>query len=210
MLPSACIETAAVSYLTGGPSGSVVAAAKQVATAEWWSVASSRFRLVTSELVVSEAQRGEAEMARRRLDVLSALPLLGMPKDLGLLAARLVARGLLPAKAAKDAMHICLAAHHDVALLVTWNFKHIANPSTRMGIAAFLAAEGYRPPLLCAETQPREGGAAGRRSAAARRSTWFRPKRFHRKNIFVTARSELDAPAREPVPARCYIPVFTR
>lgn len=149
MLPFAYIETTVVSYLTGRPSGSVVSAAKQVATADWWSDAPSRFRLVTSQLVVTEAMRGEAEMSRRRLGVLNVLPLLEVPEDLGQMADRLVARGLVPAKAAQDALHICLAAHHNVDFLVTWNFKHIANPSTRFGIASFLTAEGYRPPLLC-------------------------------------------------------------
>lgn len=111
--------------------------------------ATSRFRLVGSVIVVAEARRGESEMSRRRLEVLSELPILHLTDAVAPLAERLVGKGLVPAKALQDAFHISLAACHDVDLLVTWNFKHIANPATRAGIASFLTNEGYRPPLLC-------------------------------------------------------------
>jgi hypothetical protein len=44
------------------------------------------------------------------------------------LADYLLLGGALPTKARFDALHIACAAYHSVNVVLTWNFKHIANP----------------------------------------------------------------------------------
>jgi hypothetical protein len=55
----------------------------------------------------------------------------------------------LPEKAVRDAEHIALAAIHNVPYLVTWNFRHIANPVTSARIESVLRLMGYTPSVLC-------------------------------------------------------------
>ena len=55
----------------------------------------------------------------------------------------------LPARAALDALHVAVAAVHQIEYRVTWNVRHIANAETRRRVEAICRAEGYRPSVLC-------------------------------------------------------------
>ena len=61
------IETSFVSYLTARPSRTIVGAAHQEITRDWWSRKRTAFNLRISELVVRECAAGDPEAARRRL-----------------------------------------------------------------------------------------------------------------------------------------------
>ena len=61
----------------------------------------------------------------------------------------LVAEKCIPPQVVEDAMHIAIAAVHGVDYLITWNFKHIANPILQERIAIFLEARGYLIPFIC-------------------------------------------------------------
>jgi hypothetical protein len=56
------IETSIISYLKARPARELIAAAWQSATNHWWDTQRGRFALFTSQLVVDEAGRGNAEM----------------------------------------------------------------------------------------------------------------------------------------------------
>ncbi len=64
------------------------------------------------------------------------------------LADLLLARHLLPSKAAADAQHVALAATAGVDYLLTWNCKHIANADLLPALYETLRAEGFPPPLI--------------------------------------------------------------
>ena len=88
-------------------------------------------------------------MAADRLHLLRNIPLLPLP-DPGLeLARELVASGIVPPKAASDAIHIAVASAHRMDYLVTWNFKHIANPFIRDRLRIAVAAAGFVLPIMC-------------------------------------------------------------
>jgi hypothetical protein len=40
-----------------------------------------------------------------------------------------VQRRIMPAHPFEDALHLALASHHGCAVLATWDFRHLANPS---------------------------------------------------------------------------------
>ena len=65
------------------------------------------------------------------------------------LAGRLVSCGVVPGKAASDAVHIALASVHGIDYVVTWNFKHIANPLLRDRLTAVVGEAGFRLPVMC-------------------------------------------------------------
>jgi len=55
----------------------------------------------------------------------------------------------LPAKARLDALHIAVAALHQMNFLLTWNCTHIANPIQRPMIESVIRSFGYTPPVIC-------------------------------------------------------------
>lgn len=65
------IETSVVSYLAARPSSNLTAAAWQQVTYEWWENRRYYYDLYISELVITEAGRGDTDSAGKRLTYLN-------------------------------------------------------------------------------------------------------------------------------------------
>jgi hypothetical protein len=143
------LETTVISYLTARPSRTVVGAAHQQLTIDWWEQRRHEFDLVVSELVLREAEAGDPEAAKRRLAVLAGIPRLALTDDAVSLATEFLQRRVLPSKAYEDGLHIALATVHDVDYLLTWNCAHIANPEIQAKLAEFLEERGLFLPFIC-------------------------------------------------------------
>lgn len=142
------VETSIVGYLTARSASDVVFQARQELTRRWWKQRREGFDLYISQLVLDEAGAGDPTAAADRLRLLGGLPLLGESAEADRLADLLIARHLLPAKAAVDAQHVALAATAGVDYLLTWNCKHIANADLLPALYETLRAEGFSPPLI--------------------------------------------------------------
>lgn len=88
-------------------------------------------------------------MATARLALLHEMRVLPVTDGVADLARVLVATGLVPVIASPDAVHIALASVHQIDFLVTWNFKHIANPHIRERMRTKINDSGYRMPVMC-------------------------------------------------------------
>lgn len=148
-MPTAYIETTIPSYYSSRPARDVVQIARQTATRQWWDQGCSGFQLFTSQEVIDEAGRGDSEQASRRLEMLAQIPVLEFNAEVEDLARRLIRAGLVPATVASDAVHIATASVHGVDFLITWNFKHIANPLIRQRLRQEVACAGFVLPVLC-------------------------------------------------------------
>ena len=129
------IETSVISYLTARPSKTILGAAHQQITLAWWETR-SQYDLVVSESVLRECGAGDPDAAKKRLTVLNDVPLILITEQALDIANSLIAKGIIPAKAAEDALHIAIATVNGVDYLLTWNCRHIANPEIQRGIAA--------------------------------------------------------------------------
>jgi len=127
----------------------IVTAAHQLITTRWWSHRRADFVLVTSELVLEEAARGDADAAAKRLVALEGIPLLGVTSDVSDLAWSIVQAHLLPARAFPDALHIAVASVHAVEYLLTWNCSHIANAELLPRVTALVEETGFNMPFVC-------------------------------------------------------------
>jgi hypothetical protein len=87
----------------------------------------AKYELVTSQIVLAEAQRGDPDAASRRLAMLADIPVLDENPDTETLADELVSRSLIPTTARLDALHVATAALAGVQYLLTQNCRHIAN-----------------------------------------------------------------------------------
>jgi hypothetical protein len=148
MKPPVYVETSVVSYLSARRSTDPIVAGRQLLTQQWWAQ-KERFDCCTSALVYQEAQQGSPVMAAKRTALLDSLRTLPPSPQMDELAQALIRAAALPSKALQDAEHIALAALHHVSYLVTWNFRHIANPVTSGKIDAVLRLMGLTPPVLC-------------------------------------------------------------
>lgn len=148
-MPSAYMETTIPSYYTARNARSIIQASRQLATQEWWDGGCSGFELVTSTETLNEASEGDANMAKERLTLLRGIKVLPVTLEAAELARVLVASGLVPEIASPDAVHIALASAHHIDFLVTWNFKHIANPRIRERMRTKISDSGYQMPVMC-------------------------------------------------------------
>lgn len=107
------------------------------------------FDLYVSELVLTEARAGDAQLASKRLDLLEGIPLLPVSGEILELAGELIAEGALPWNAARDATHVAIATACGCDYLLTWNCRHIANAELRGIIHRVIDRHGYDMPNLC-------------------------------------------------------------
>jgi hypothetical protein len=128
---------------------SILQASRQLATREWWDGGCSGFELVTSTETLNEVGEGDSAMAAERLFLIRGLRVLPVTDAAAELARLLVTSGLVPDIAAPDAVHIALASVHRIDFLVTWNFKHIANPHIRERMRMKINDSGHRMPVMC-------------------------------------------------------------
>jgi len=142
------IETSVISYLTARPSKTIIGAAHQQITLAWWETR-SQYELSVSESVLRECGAGDPDAAKRRLAALNDVPLLLITEQALHIAESLVERGIVPTKAAEDALHIAIATVNGVDYLLTWNCRHIANPEIQRGIAEYLEQIGLFLPFIC-------------------------------------------------------------
>ena len=143
------IETTIPSYLAAWPSRDIVQTARQQLTHEWWDNVRPNYDLCISEIVLEEVAAGDVDAARRRLAYVENLPLLDLSVGVNVIAKKIMESGLLPPRAARDAIHIAVSAVHRVDLLLTWNCKHIANAAILKELAAIVAMQGHEIPVIC-------------------------------------------------------------
>jgi hypothetical protein len=143
------IETTIPSYLAARPSRDLVRAAHQQLTYEWWDARREDFDLYISQFVLDEAGAGDPEFARKRLGLLNEVSQLPVTEPSLLLAERLVREGVLPEKAATDALHLAVATVHQMDILLTWNCRHLANAAILGAVGRLVRAEDFEMPVVC-------------------------------------------------------------
>ena len=144
------IETSVVSYLAARTSRDLLIAARQEATAEFWTkLHSSGSKGYVSTLVHHEARQGDPEQARTRMEAISSFTVLDIDQEAQALAEQILAAKAIPAEYPDDALHMAVAAVNGMDALVTWNFAHLNNPIARLQIRQVVEGNGYQCPEVC-------------------------------------------------------------
>ena len=149
MNKSVYIESSVISYLTARPSRDLVIAGHQAVTAEWWDSRRLHYDVYVSPLVVEEISAGDASAAKERLRVIADIPSVAIAAEAESLAFLLLASNAIPANSARDALHIAIAATQGIDCLITLNFRHINNASTRIMVTSAVSDFGLACPVLC-------------------------------------------------------------
>ncbi|MGE3308750.1 MAG: hypothetical protein AB7O66_02180 [Limisphaerales bacterium] len=95
---------------------------------------------------VGAANRAAAKAREAALDQIPVLEMSGVVQDL---AQILITSGLIPPKAAPDAVHIAIAAVHGMEFLLTWNCRHIANAAIVDRVRRVCGGAGFPAPVIC-------------------------------------------------------------
>jgi len=148
-LQTVYLETTIPSYLTSRPARDLILAGEQLLTHQWWDDRRQGFHLCVSELVFKEVARGDPELARTRLSLISDLKVLAADSEVDRLASVFMRSGLIPKKAVSDAVHVAISCRHEVDILLTWNCRHIANAQILRQLSALVERNGYRLPVVC-------------------------------------------------------------
>jgi predicted nucleic acid-binding protein len=143
------IETTIPSYLAARRSRDLVVAARQQLTVEWWETRRHAFALSVSQVVVDEAAARNRILARQRLALIKDLPVLEVTDQAERIGSMLLKVGPLPPTAARDALHIAVAAVHRIDYLLTWNCTHLANAEISRDIERIILRTGLVPPRIC-------------------------------------------------------------
>jgi hypothetical protein len=147
------IETSIASHATAWPSSDIQTAAVQHAARQWWAVERPKFKLVTSQLSITEASAGDPSAAADRLKLLDGLPLVSLGPDVDALAKLILSQHLMPQKAGADAIHVAAAAIAGVDYLLTQNCRHIANAHELPRVYRLLDDQGFGKLLICTPTE---------------------------------------------------------
>jgi len=68
-------------------------------------------------------------------------------QEIAELATAYVAEGIIPEQKYDDALHVAVCTFHEVDVLVSWNFHHLANVNKERRIAVVNQSLGYFYPL---------------------------------------------------------------
>lgn len=98
-------------------------------TRRWWHMAINSCALVTSRAVLDELAQGRSDHVKWRLALVDGLPVLETDEKVRATARVYIQDKLMPANPLGDALHLALASHDECDLLVTWNYRHLANPT---------------------------------------------------------------------------------
>jgi len=63
------------------------------------------------------------------------------------LAQAYISNKVIPKHKIEDALHVAYATYHEMDVLLSWNFKHLANLNKEEKILAVNINKGYRLPL---------------------------------------------------------------
>jgi hypothetical protein len=143
------IETTVISYLTAKPSRDLVVAAQQELTRFWWESEKDNYKIFISESVINEASAGDSTASELRLKICENIPSLDIDKRVLELTKIILSSGIIPQKAAEDALHISIATVHNIDFILTWNCKHIANANINNQLRKIITQIGYEMPVIC-------------------------------------------------------------
>jgi len=149
MKPTLYLKTTIPSYLTARPSREPLMSGQITATKQWWRLRRRDFELFISQLVLDEAERGDAKASARRMRILAGLPRWQVTLEVDRLAEAILQRHLLPPRATVDAFHIATATVHGAHFLLTWNCAHINNREMLPQVERLCRERGHEFPVVC-------------------------------------------------------------
>ncbi|MBI4558003.1 MAG: type II toxin-antitoxin system VapC family toxin [Candidatus Hydrogenedentes bacterium] len=120
-------------------------------------VRANRYDTFVSTVVLREIEKtSDAIKKNRMLEITRScgLRILTFGEEANRLAAAYVAERVVPPRKLEDAQHIAIATCHQMDILLSWNFRHLANIQKQLAVRVVNEKNGYYYPLTM--TNPME------------------------------------------------------
>lgn len=113
-------------------------------------VKTNTYEISISVVVIDEINRTRNELEKEKLlgiIKLYQLNILSINEEAEFLAKKLVSEKVIPEKKIDDARHIAISTVNNFDVLLSWNFKHLANVNRKLKVKLVTEREGYFYPL---------------------------------------------------------------
>jgi predicted nucleic acid-binding protein len=125
----------------------------------WEKIKAGEFEAVISDIDIAEINGCNENKRSKLYEYLSQINYILIQSDEKAveIATKIVDLNILKQKSFLDCQHIANAIVSGCDAIVSWNFRHIVNHKTMMGVKAVTALEGYTDLLIYAPTVLIEG-----------------------------------------------------
>ena len=116
-----------------------------------------KYLVYISDVVIREIEKKkDITQKTRLLEVVKkyALRILTLNEESDKLAKIYIKEKIIPARKIEDAQHIAISTCNQIDILLSWNFKHLANIQKQIDVKIVNEREGYFYPLIL--TNPME------------------------------------------------------
>jgi len=144
------LDTSVISYLNQAD-----APEKMEETRLFWEqIKAGKYDVVISDIVIKEIENCDEKKKKTLTSYLAAMSyeLFILDERSIRIAEQFVDLHILKEKHIDDCRHIAGAIVSGCDVIVSWNFKHIVNYKTQMGVKAVTALEGYKELLIYTPT----------------------------------------------------------
>ncbi|GMO57717.1 MAG: hypothetical protein Ta2G_17560 [Termitinemataceae bacterium] len=140
------LDTSIISYLDQQDAPKEMAITHQL----WDKIKADEFDVVLSNIDFNEIYKCKEDKRKKLVNYLSQIKYSEISVDDRIIkiAERFVDLDILKKKSFDDCQHIAAAIASKSDAIVSWNFKHIVNHKTMMGVKAVTALEGYNDLLI--------------------------------------------------------------
>jgi predicted nucleic acid-binding protein len=114
----------------------------------WWKAHRMPYDLYTSEAVLAELHRGEFAGRDEAVRLLEGIPVLTLTEDIRGVARVYRDHLVMPGGDMGDSFHLAFACVNELDYLLTWNCRHLANPSKIAHITTINRRLGLLTPTL--------------------------------------------------------------
>ncbi|HBE04133.1 MAG: hypothetical protein A2096_11230 [Spirochaetes bacterium GWF1_41_5] len=107
------------------------------------------FAIFISGIVLEEIAQADTEKRMKLENVLFKYKpaVLEVNSEVMRLSKLYIERGVIPMKKDDDAQHIAFSTYYEMDILLSWNYKHLANVFKKRKIQIINLEEGYDKPL---------------------------------------------------------------
>ncbi len=116
-------------------------------------VSQNIYDIYVSAIVIDEINKTrDSEKRQKLLDVIRYydIPLIDLTaarSEIEKLAGLYIENKIIPVNKLEDALHVAIATVHEFDLLLSWNYKHLANVNKERQILLINISEGYTKPF---------------------------------------------------------------
>lgn len=146
-MPSVYLETSFISACVTDRSDATSVHRRSISR-EWWATQARQYECFISLEVLRELDHPKFPRRPEALDLVQGTRMLSVTEDVEGLAELLVREKVMPGPVAGDAVHVAVATVHAVDYVLTWNVRHLANPSKMAHLRAICLRVGLLPPMI--------------------------------------------------------------